>query len=137
MKKMFITIFGHLFSICLLCLLAYSAFASDPATAAVAATAYWVVMAMALFVGFIACAGLVDLRFETDPDKRERLISSLADFFKKRGPVRWFISWCFLAFIVTLLAYNGWVFTAVCYMLVTLITMLIISLGRYKLEELK
>lgn len=137
MKKIIWGIFGRGVSIGLLCLLGYSAFASDPAPAAVAATAYWILMTLALFVGFISCTGLAALSYEMDPGKRETLIASLSQFFKKRGPARRFISWCLLIFIVTLLAYTGWVFTAVCYMLVTLVTMLIITLGRDKLEELK
>ena len=72
-----------------------------------------------------------------DHEKREKLIGSLEATFKKQGFLRKSLNWINLTIVVCLLAYSGWVFTAVTYVLISLLCKLVISMGREKFDNLK
>lgn len=137
MKKMLTKFISETVSIGLIALLGYSIWKDLPSMTAIAASAYWIVIALAIFVGAISCIGLVALGEEMDPEKRKSLTDNLTDMFKKPSAFRKCINWIALFLIVGMLAYTGWVFTAVCYMLVSLLFKFIASLGREKLEGFK
>lgn len=141
MKKFITKLMAEIVSVGLVALLAYSVWKGVTSLTAIAATAYWIIIALSMFVGVIACIGIwaieKELEVNGDPVKREKLIGSLEATFKKQGFLKKSVNWLNLIIVVCLLAYSGWVFTAVTYVLIALLCKLIISTGREKFESLK
>lgn len=141
MKKFLTKLMAEIVSVGLVVLLAYSVWEGVTSLTAIAATAYWIIIALAIFVCLISCIGIwaieKELEVNADPAKREKLIGSLDATFKKQGLLRKSVSWINLIIVVCLLAYSGWVFTAVTYVLIVLLCKLVISMGREKFENLK
>ncbi|QNM20400.1 hypothetical protein CXM81_10230 [Citrobacter freundii] len=141
MKKFITKLMAEIFSVGLVVLLAYSVWEGVTSLTAIAAAAYWIIIALAIFVGLISCIGIwaieKELEVNADPEKREKLIGSLEATFKKQGFLRKSLNWINLTIVVCLLAYSGWVFTAVTYVLISLLCKLVISMGREKFDNLK
>lgn len=136
MKKFLIKAFGETISWGLIALLAYSAWVGSSSLSGIAAASYWVVIILAIFIAALAYIGVLALGEEKDPEKRKKGLDLLKDTYKRVGFFRKCINWLCLAVIVGLLAYTGWVFTAVSYALIALLFRLVIALGRDKYEEL-
>ncbi|HDC4567344.1 hypothetical protein [Enterobacter cloacae] len=141
MKKFLTKLFAEIVSVGLVALLSYSVWEGIASLTAIAAAAYWIIIALSIFVGLVACIGIwaieKELEVNSDPVKREKLIASLEATFKKQGFLRKSVSWLNLIIVVCLLAYSGWVFTAVTYVLIALLCKFVISMGREKFENLK
>ncbi|HID9374755.1 TPA: hypothetical protein ACXIYC_002523 [Enterobacter cloacae] len=141
MKKFLTKLMAEIVSVGLVALLAYSVWEGVASLTAIAAAAYWIIIALAIFVGLISCVGIwaieKELEVNGDPVKREKLLDSLEATFKKQGLLRKSVSWINLIIVVCLLAYSGWVFTAVTYVLIALLYKLAISMGRETFENLK
>lgn len=141
MKKFLTKLMAEIVSVGLLALLAYSVWEGVASLTAIAAAAYWIIIALAIFVGLISCVGIwaieKELEVNGDPVKREKLLGSLEATFKKQGLLRKSVSWINLIIVVCLLAYSGWVFTAVTYVLIALLYKFAISMGRETFENLK
>ena len=69
------------------------------------------------------------------PQKKTAAIESLRVVFKHSGVLSKIVGWFRLIAIVMLLAYSGWVFTAVSYALCALFSRFIISVGRDEYEK--
>lgn len=136
MKKFLIKAFGETISWGLIALLAYSAWVGSNSLAGIAAASYWVVIILAIFIAALAYIGVVALSEEKDPEKRKKGLDLLNGTYKRVGFLRKCINWLCVAVIVGLLAYTGWVFTAVSYALIALLFRLVIAIGREKYEEL-
>lgn len=74
---------------------------------------------------------------ETNAEKKEKLIELLKKAAVKRGIIRRSWNWLCLVLIAGALAYGGWVFTAVVYVITSLICRLCGSIARDKIDELE
>lgn len=136
MKKFLFKAVGELVSWGGIALLAYSAWVGSNSLAGIAAASYWVVIVLAIFIAVLAYIGVLALSEEKDLEKRKKGLDLLKDTYKRVGFFRKCINWLCLVLIVCLLAYTGWVFTAVSYALIALLFRFVIAIGRDKYEEL-
>lgn len=130
------TFLSHIVSLALLAALLYSVLTGSDSIMSVVASAYWVLLLLAVFVSVLIMAMLGLAGIERDPIKKAKIIKSLEEISKKKGAIKRSFGWLCLAFIVSLLAYGGWVFTAVCYAIISLIFRLCTSIARDKINEL-
>lgn len=101
----------------------------------VAAAAFWLLIVLGIFVGCAYGVTASSLDSLADDESRKAAIESLQRFTKKKNIISRVWGWlCFIASVV-LLAYSGWVFTAVCYALASLFVRLIASVVRDKLQK--
>lgn len=135
MKKFFTKIIANVISFSLLSLLAYASYTGSSSLTNLTVAAYWVIMALGLFIGIL----LLVLSYAKDhaksEDEKNKVIELIVAATKKKSIIFRFIDWFCLAAIVALLAYSGWVFTAVFYVMVALIVKLLISIARDNVSE--
>lgn len=135
MKRFLTSFIGNVISWGLLALLAYSAWAGNEAVSKILAVAYWVIIILAIFIAFIATLAARLISREISLKKKMAAIENLRVIFKRQGVVRKTVNWLSLIAIVMLLAYTGWVFTAVIYAFSSLLSRFIISAGRDEYEK--
>lgn len=136
MKKFMIKIIGSVFSYGLLALLIYGSFTDTAQLVGVAAAAYWVIVILGLLVGILILAVSYVIPGEKDEQKKQKLLTVIQDAVKKRNPILRGISWIFFITIIALLAYSGWVFTAVSYALSALMVKFMLSIARGNVSEI-
>lgn len=130
------TFLCHIVSLALLAALLYSVLTGNDGIMSVVASAYWVLLLLAVFVSVIILAIVGMSGIERDPTKKAKMVKHLEDIAKKNGVIKRAYDWLCLVLIVALLAYGGWVFTAVCYAVMALIFKLCTSIARDKISEL-
>lgn len=103
----------------------------------VAAAAFWILILLGATVGWMILLCFLSLDSLTDEASRAKVIESAGRYSKKSNVI--FRLWGWIRFIaaVAMLAYSGWIFTAVCYALTYLFVRLGTSLMRDKLETLR
>jgi Na+/melibiose symporter-like transporter len=126
----------HIVSLALLAALLFSVLTGNDGIMSVVASAYWVLLLLVLLVSAIIMAIVCLAEIERDPAKKAKSIKSLEDISKRNGAIRRAYNWLCLVLVVSLLAYGGWVFTAVCYAVIALIFKLCTSIARDKVNEL-
>lgn len=126
----------HIVSLALLAALLFSVITGSDGIMSVVVSAYWVLLLLAIFVSVIilVITGLAGI--ERDPIKKTKIIKQLETIAKKSGLITRAYNWLCLVLIVSLLAYGGWVFTAVCYAVIALIFKFCTSIARDKFNEL-
>lgn len=136
MKKIIISIFSETLFYALIATLAFALYVGSHSLLNIAAMAYWVVILLGVFMscvyGFMAFA----LKYSSNADDREKTVEALTRYSKKKNAFFRYLSWFHLALIVCLLAYGGWVFTAVCYAIASFFARICIVLVRDELEKL-
>lgn len=130
MKKFMIKVIGSVFSYGLLALLIYGSLTDTASLVGVAAAAYWVIVILGLLVGILILAVSYVIPGEKDEQKKQKLLTVIQGAVKKRNPFLRGIGWIFFIAITLLLAYSGWVFTAVSYALSVLMVKFMISIAR-------
>jgi len=118
-----------------LALLAYGSLAGITSLVGVAAAVYWVIIILGLLVGVLISIFSYVIPGEKDEQKKQKLITIVQEAVKKRNPILRGISWIFFIVITLLLAYSGWVFTAVSYALSALIVKFLLSIARDNVKE--
>lgn len=130
------TFLCHIVSLALLAALLYSVLTGNDGIMSVVASAYWVLLLLAVFVSLIIMAIVGLAGIERDPTKKAKIVKSLEDISKSNGVIKRAYNWLCLVLIASLLAYGGWVFTAVCYAVMALIFKFCTSIARDKVNEL-
>lgn len=130
------TFLSHIVSLALLAALLYSVLTGSDSIMSVVASAYWVLLLLAVFVSVIIMVIVGLAGIERDPIKKAKIIKSLEEIAKNGGVIKRAYNWLCLVITVALLAYGGWVFTAVCYAVIALILKLCTSIARDKINEL-
>jgi hypothetical protein len=120
----------------LLALLIYGSLTDSASLVGVAAAAYWVIMALGMFVSIITLIVSYAITSEKDEQRKQQWLLSIQGTLKKRNPILRSISWIFFIAIIVLLAYSGWVFTAVSYALSVLMIKFMISIARANVKGL-
>lgn len=137
MKKFLTKFIGNAVHYGLLFVLAYSSFTTLQSLTGVTAAAYWVIMALALFIGPLIYIVSYAAKSAKDADSRSKALKLVADAAKKKNAFRRTQGWIELIIVSCLLAYAGWVFTAVCYVLSSLWLRLFISMARENITSLE
>lgn len=134
--KSFLTGFiSNAISWSLLSLLAYAAWTGSDALSRISAVAYWVIIILMVFISIIVTFAAFLISRENNHEKKMAAIQNLRVIFKRSGVLSKIVGWLRLIAIVMLLAYAGWVFTAVSYVLCALFSRFIISVGRDEYEK--
>ncbi|WP_419058378.1 hypothetical protein [Kluyvera georgiana] len=124
-------------SYALLSLLAYSAIIDNQQLIGISVAAYWVVIFLGLFMGALIMVLSVAKDHTRDETAKQKLIELVREATKRRSKVMRGVQWVCLVSITMLLAYSGWVFTAVIYVLVGLIVKFFLSIARDNVAEQK
>lgn len=101
----------------------------------IAAAAFWILILLGIFISCVIGVAAGSLESLVDKTSQKESIESLQRFSRKRHIVIRVWGWGCLIAAVVLLAYSGWIFTAVCYVLASLFVRLIASVVRDKLEK--
>ncbi|KPU04673.1 MULTISPECIES: hypothetical protein [Enterobacteriaceae] len=134
--KSFLTDFiSNAISWSLLSILAYAAWTGSDALSRISAVAYWMIIILMVFISIIVTFAAFLISRENNHEKKMAAIQNLRVIFKRSGVLSKIVGWLRLIAIVMLLAYAGWVFTAVSYALCTLFSRFIISVGRDEYEK--
>lgn len=137
MKKFFTKLITNTTDYALLIILFYSAITGVQSLMGLTAAAYWIVMALAFFVGPLIYILSYATKSAKDEESRRRMLEIIGGIAKKNNPFSRFVGWLKLILICCLLAYSGWIFTGVCYALISLYFRLLISLARDNVIQLQ
>ena len=137
MKKFFTKAIVHVISNGLLCLLAYASYTGSKSLVSISVAAYWVIMFLGLFIGCLVLVLSYAKDHAKDDETKGKVVDLVGEVTKRKSKFSRGIHWLYLALIVALLAYSGWVFTAVFYVLVSLIVKLFISIARDNINDSK
>jgi hypothetical protein len=137
MKKLFTKAIAHVISNGLLCLLAYASYSGSKSLVSISVAAYWVIMFLGLFIGCLMLVLSVAKDYAKDAETKDKAIGLVGEVTKRKSKLSRTLGWIYLCLIVALLAYSGWVFTAVFYVLVSLIVKLLISFARDNIIDSK
>lgn len=102
----------------------------------IAAAAFWILILFGIFISCVIGAAASALDSLVDETSLRATIQSMQRFSRKRNIIFRLWGWICLISAVALLAYSGWIFTAVCYVLASLFVRLIASVVRDKLAEI-
>lgn len=101
----------------------------------ITAATFWIIILLGCFFGPAHVVVAYGIEYTKDEKARADGIAALTRFTKRKNIVRRAWGWLCLAVVTALLAYGGWVFTAVCYVLASLFVQLCASLSRSKLSK--
>ncbi|HFD7189320.1 TPA: hypothetical protein ACF5TK_000845 [Klebsiella pneumoniae] len=134
--KSFLTGFiGNAMSWSLFALLAYATLTGSDALSRISAVVYWMIIILMVFFSIIVTFAAFLISRENNHEKKMAAIQNLRVIFKRSGALIKIVGWLRLIAVVMLLAYAGWVFTAVSYALCALFSRFIISVGRDEYEK--
>lgn len=102
----------------------------------VVAAAYWVIVLLGAVVGLLALIITFGVEYSKDDKSRREDIEYLERFAKRKNAIARVWGWFCLVLEASMLAYGGWVFTAVAYVIASLFVRLCCSLARDKVEKL-
>lgn len=137
MKKFFTKLVANASDYALLMILLYSVMQGIQSLMGLTVAAYWVIMALAFFLGTLVYFISFAAKSVKDEESRRKALEFVENAVKKKNPVIRFVGWLKLSAICCLLAYGGWIFTAVCYALMALYLRLLISLARDNVAEVQ
>ncbi|EHF8256015.1 hypothetical protein ACP3TG_28130 [Phytobacter diazotrophicus] len=137
MKKYLTKIIGNAVNYGLLFVLVYSVFTGSQSLTGVTASAYWVIMALALFIGPLFYIVSYAAKSAKDADSRNKALELVADAAKKKNTFLRTLGWVELIITSALLAYAGWIFTSVLLVLSSLWLRLFISMARDNITSLE
>lgn len=103
----------------------------------IAAAAFWIHILLGIFISCVIGAASSALDSLVDETSLQATIQSMQRFSRKRHIIFRLWGWMCLIAAVALLAYSGWIFTVVCYVLASLFVRLIASVVRDKLDEIE
>lgn len=135
MKRFLIDTLNKILCYALLAALAFGSVTEQSNILNVAAAAFWVVVFLGVVVGIITIFLAHGAEHITDEKSRQSVLESLRKIVRRKNVVARWRGWCRMVATIALLAYGGWVFTAVCYALSSLFVRFCISLARDKVEK--
>ncbi|EPS1980447.1 hypothetical protein ACVCDR_005414 [Klebsiella pneumoniae] len=135
MKKFFIDMIDKDIYYALFAGLAFGSVTSQSNILNIAAAAFWVVILLGCVIGVFTTSLAYAVEKVTDEKSRQSALESLRKIVRRKNVIARWWGWLCTVAIIALLAYSGWVFTAVCYALSSLFVRLCISLARDKVEK--
>lgn len=137
MKKFLTDTFSQVIYYGLLVALVFATFTGQNNILSVAAASFWVVIALGIVLGpltLILVHGAE--QFHNEKSGQEALQAVKRTTKRKNIVARWW-GWFCMVLTIVLLAYNGWVFTAVCYALSSLLVRFCVSISRSRVEKME
>ncbi|MDE9691021.1 hypothetical protein L2101_22390 [Citrobacter portucalensis] len=137
MKKFLSSVLGSLVTHTILLLLVLSVLTENENLASIAISVNWVLVVLGWLVTVVMVIlsfALVDKSWRGD---KENILKILIDLTKKKGIFRRFYGWLTFSVAICLMAYTGWVVSAVIYGITSFLFMLGASIARDKIEEYK
>ncbi|KNC94147.1 hypothetical protein GM31_15885 [Trabulsiella odontotermitis] len=104
----------------------------------ITAAAFWIIIFLACFFGsayLVISYGIKHLKHSKHEKARGDGVAALERFSEQKNIFSRMWRWLRLAVVTSFLAYGGWVFTAVCYVLASLFVCLCASLVRDNLSK--
>lgn len=135
MKSLISSVVGSLIAHSVLVLLILSVVVENKSLAAIAVSANWVFVVLGWFVSamcIILSHALMDGSYKGN---KAEICKTLSVFTKKKGALRRLYGWLTFTVVLCLLAYSGWVVTAVIYALTSFIFTVCASIARDKINE--
>ncbi|MCG0458535.1 hypothetical protein L6R44_20955 [Enterobacter cloacae complex sp. ECC445] len=136
MKKFFTSAVAKITFYVLLAVLLFAVMTGASSLLRVVAAAYWVIVLLGAIVGLLALVITFGVEYSKDEKSRREGIEYLKRFAKRKNAIARVWGWFCLVLGASLLAYGGWVFTAVAYVIASLFVRLCCSLARDKVEKL-
>ncbi|MBS6076093.1 MAG: hypothetical protein KIB03_14605 [Citrobacter freundii] len=137
MKKFLSSVLGYVVTHTILLLLVLSVLTENENFASIAISVKWVIIVLGWFITVamvVLSFALVDESWRGD---KENILKILIDLTKKKGVFRRFYSWLTFSVAICLMAYTGWVVSAVVYGITSFLFTLGASISRDKIEEYK
>ncbi len=135
MKKFLSGVIASIISFSLLAVLGYGVVTDTKPMVTMAAAAYWVVILLGLVVGAITLIVSYAALSEKDEQKRQQGLKLITAVVKRKNLLRRTVDWICFILIACSLSYSGWVFTAVCYVVVALVVRFMLSIARENVKE--
>lgn len=135
MKKFLSSVLGSLITHTILLLLVLSVSTENENLASIAISVNWVLVVLGWLVTLVMVIlsfALVDKSWRGD---KENILKILSELTKKKGFFRRFYGWLTFAMAICLMAYTGWVVSAVIYGITSFLFTLCVSIARDKIEE--
>lgn len=130
MKKFMTKIVSNVINYTLLSLLLFAVFTGAKSLVGVLAAVYWVMISLCFVIGPFFYTLSHAAKSAKDEESRCKALELVGDATKKKNGLLRALGWLELIIISCSLAYAGWVFTAVCYVLSSLYLRLFISMAR-------
>lgn len=137
MKKFMTKIVINVINYTLLSLLLFAVFTGAKSLVGVLAAVYWVMISLCFVIGPFFYILSYAAKSAKDEDSRRKARELIGDVAKKKNVLLRVLGWLELIIISCLMAYAGWVFTAVCYVLSSLYLRLFVSLARENVAPAK
>lgn len=137
MKKFLNSVLVYLVTHTILLLLVLSVLTENENLASIAISVNWVLVVLGWLVTVVMVIlsfALVDKSWRGD---KENILKILIDLTKKKGIFRRFYGWLTFSVAICLMAYTGWVVSAVIYGITSFLFTLGASIARDKIEEYK
>lgn len=137
MKKFLNSVLVSLVTHTILLLLVLSVLTENENLASIAISVNWVLVVLGWLVTVVMVIlsfALVDKSWRGD---KENILKILIDLTKKKGIFRRFYGWLTFSVAICLMAYTGWVVSAVIYGITSFLFTLGASIARDKIEEYK
>ncbi|KZQ64964.1 hypothetical protein [Klebsiella aerogenes] len=137
MKKFLTDTFSQVIYYGLLVALVFATFTGQNNILSVAAAAFWVVIALGAVIGPLTLFLAYGAGQVSDKKAASDALETVKKITKRKNFVARWWGWVCMVLTIVLLAYSGWVFTAVCYALSSLFVRFCVSLARDKVEKLQ
>lgn len=137
MKKFLTDTFSQVIYYGLLVALVFATFTGQNNILSVAAAAFWVVIALGIVIGPLTLILTYGAGKVSDKKTASEALEAVKKITKRKNVVARWWGWICMVLTIVLLAYSGWVFTAVCYALSSLFVRFCVSLARDKVEKLE
>lgn len=133
MKKLFIQAIYYV----LLAALVWAAMTGNSSLLNIAALAFWVIILLGLFGSIVELLIAFGIEYGRDEKDHNETIANLEKFAQKKGFITRAWGWICLVVGSSFLAFGGWVFTAVSYVLVSLFCYLCMAVIRERIAKYK
>ncbi|KHM28094.1 hypothetical protein [Klebsiella aerogenes] len=137
MKKFLTDTFSQVIYYGLLVALVFATFTGQNNILSVAAAAFWVVIALGAVISPLTLFLAYGAGQVSDKKTASEALETVKKITRRKNVIARWWGWICMVLTIVLLAYSGWVFTAVCYALSSLFVRFCVSLARDKVEKLQ
>ncbi|PAO10845.1 hypothetical protein CIW60_09665 [Enterobacter roggenkampii] len=135
MKKFLTDTFTQVIYYGLLVALVFATFTGQNNILSVAASAFWVVIALGAVIGPLTLFLAYGAGQVSDKKTAAEALATVKKITRRKNAIARWWGWICMVLTIVLLAYSGWVFTAVSYALSSLFIRFCVSLARDKVEK--
>lgn len=137
MKKFITKLFTSLTHYGLILILLYAVSTGTQSLLGLIAATYWVIMSLGIFIGPLLYILSHAAKNKKDEESGRKAMELVSNAVKKKNAFLRALGWFELIVISCLLAYSGWIFTAVCYVLSSFYLRLFISMARDNIASVR